>query len=77
MKIPVFHDDQHGTAVISTAALLNWVNGRRQSIQTQNRHLRAPAPPPSPASDLMVECSASRVENIIVTDRKGVVYKGP
>ena len=51
MKIPVFHDDQHGTAIISGAALLNALELVGKQIERgQGRRARAPAPRPSPAS---------------------------
>ena len=51
MNIPVFHDDQHGTAIISAAALLNGLELVGKKIERrQARASRAPAPRPSPAS---------------------------
>ena len=44
MKIPVFHDDQHGTAIVVGAALLNGAEGRRQGHQA-----RSSSSPPAPA----------------------------
>ena len=50
MNIPVFHDDQHGTAIISAAALLNALERRRQAHRRgQGRVLRRRARPASPA----------------------------
>ena len=52
MNIPVFHDDQHGTAIISGAALLNALRDRRQAHRrgqggVQRRRRRAASPAPS------------------------------
>jgi len=49
MSIPVFHDDQHGTAIISGAALLNALELQRKRIDQVRSCFRAPAPPESPA----------------------------
>ena len=50
MKIPVFHDDQHGTAIIAAAAVLNGSCGRAKISQSQTGLLRAQARPRSHAS---------------------------
>ena len=51
MKIPVFHDDQHGTAIIVGAAVLNGLKrGRQGHRRGQARRARAPARRRSPAS---------------------------
>ena len=56
MKIPVFHDDQHGTAIISGAALLNGLEARRQEASTRSSSSSpAPARRRSRASTLLVE----------------------
>ncbi|MCC7305766.1 MAG: NADP-dependent malic enzyme [Alphaproteobacteria bacterium] len=75
MKIPVFHDDQHGTAVISTAAFKNWLawSGRKAS----KMKLVTSGAGAAAISCLHLLMSAGlKKENIIVTDRNGVVYKG-
>lgn len=75
MGIPVFHDDQHGTAIIATAALLNAL-----SIQQKDVHeVRVVASGAGAAGmavlDLFVSLGVAK-ENIIVCDSKGVIYKG-
>ena len=51
MNIPVFHDDQHGTAIISAAAMLNGLKVVGQEDRGRSRWCApAPAPRPSPAS---------------------------
>lgn len=75
MKIPVFHDDQHGTAIITTAAILNWTQyaGRKMSdvkLVTSGAGAAAIA-----CLNLLVLAGIKK-ENIIVCDRDGVVYKG-
>ena len=76
MNIPVFHDDQHGTAIISSAALLNGLESPASGSRTFGRLLRAPALPASPAP----RCSRPlgvRRENVLLVDSVGVVYDGP
>jgi malate dehydrogenase (oxaloacetate-decarboxylating)(NADP+) len=75
MNIPVFHDDQHGTAIIVAAAVLNALElaGKQLSdvrIVTSGAGAAALA-----CLNLLVSLGA-RVDNITVTDIKGVVYKG-
>jgi malate dehydrogenase (oxaloacetate-decarboxylating)(NADP+) len=75
LNIPVFHDDQHGTAIIVTAAFQNWlhVSGRKaKDIKLVCSGAGASA---IACLTLLVE-SGLRKENIIVCDRSGVVYKG-
>src|SRR5690349_8673974 len=75
MGIPVFHDDQHGTAIIVGAAVLNGLElaGKKLSevkIVTSGAGAAAIA-----CLNLLVSLGA-KVENIWVTDRFGVAYKG-
>ena len=75
MNIPVFHDDQHGTAIIVAAAILNGLElaGKKLSdvkIVTSGAGAAALA-----CLNLIVALGA-RVENITVTDIEGVVYTG-
>ncbi|MEH3117910.1 MAG: NADP-dependent malic enzyme [Methylorubrum populi] len=75
MNIPVFHDDQHGTAIIVAAAVLNGLElaGKQLSdakIVTSGAGAAALA-----CLNLLVSLGATR-ENITVTDIKGVVHKG-
>ena len=75
MKIPVFHDDQHGTAIIVAAAVRNALDltGKKLAkvkIVTSGAGAAALA-----CLNLLVALGAKR-ENIFVTDIEGVVYKG-
>ena len=75
MSIPVFHDDQHGTAIIVAAAVLNAMEltGKRlESVRIVSSGAGAAA---LACIDFLVELGA-RPENIFVTDVEGVVYKG-
>jgi malate dehydrogenase (oxaloacetate-decarboxylating)(NADP+) len=75
MKIPVFHDDQHGTAIIVAAAVVNalYLTGKtldEVKIVTSGAGAAALA-----CLNLLVSMGARR-ENIFVSDIEGVVYKG-
>ncbi len=75
MSIPVFHDDQHGTAIIVGAAVLNAMelSGKRlENVKIVSSGAGAAA---LACLDFLVELGA-RPENIFVTDIEGVVYKG-
>jgi malate dehydrogenase (oxaloacetate-decarboxylating)(NADP+) len=75
MNIPVFHDDQHGTAVVVCAAMLNglYLVGKQLAevkLVTAGAGAAALA-----CLDLLVELGLKK-DNIIVTDNKGVIYEG-
>ena len=75
MKIPVFHDDQHGTAIISAAAILNGlkvVNKRIGEIKLVCSGAGAAA---IACLDLLVHLGVAR-ENIFVVDSRGVIWEG-
>jgi malate dehydrogenase (oxaloacetate-decarboxylating)(NADP+) len=75
MKIPVFHDDQHGTAIVTAAAVLNGlkvVNKRMEEVKVVCSGAGAAA---LACLDLLVHLGL-RQENVLITDSKGVVYKG-
>jgi malate dehydrogenase (oxaloacetate-decarboxylating)(NADP+) len=75
MKIPVFHDDQHGTAIISGAALLN-------AVEIAGKEIGEVRIVFSGAGAAALSCAAhyvqlgARQRNIIMSDVLGVVYKG-
>src|SRR5450830_1772471 len=75
MKIPVFHDDQHGTAIIVGAALLNGLKVVGKDIATISLVVSGAGAAALACLDMLVSLGV-RMENIIVTDIKGVVYKG-
>lgn len=75
LDIPVFHDDQHGTAVIIAAGLLNALELQGKSIEdAQIVCLGAGAA--GLTSMLLLVALGARPENITVVDRKGVVHSG-
>ena len=75
MKIPVFHDDQHGTAVIVSAAISNGLELVEKSIGDVRIVTAGAGASALSCLDLLVELGAKR-ENITVCDSKGVIYKG-
>ncbi|HET9699406.1 MAG TPA: NADP-dependent malic enzyme [Burkholderiales bacterium] len=75
MKIPVFHDDQHGTAIIVGAAILNGLKVVGKDIRSARLVSSGAGAAALACLQLLVDLGLPR-ENIIVTDIKGVVYKG-
>ena len=75
MKIPVFHDDQHGTAIIVGAAILNGLKVVGKDIKHCKMVVSGAGAAALACLDLIVDLGFP-IENIIVTDLAGVVYKG-
>ena len=75
MNIPVFHDDQHGTAIISGAALVNALEIQGKKID-QVKVVFSGAGAAGIACAKLYEKLGVRRENILLVDTKGVVYKG-
>jgi malate dehydrogenase (oxaloacetate-decarboxylating)(NADP+) len=75
MSIPVFHDDQHGTAIIVAAAILNAMELAGKSLASARIVTSGAGAAALACLDFLVSLGASR-ENIFVTDIEGVVYKG-
>jgi malate dehydrogenase (oxaloacetate-decarboxylating)(NADP+) len=75
MKIPVFHDDQHGTAIISGAALLNALEVAGKDIGKVRVVVNGAGAAGVACAEHYVRLGVKR-ENIILCDTKGVVYKG-
>ncbi|TFW31929.1 NADP-dependent malic enzyme [Massilia horti] len=75
MNIPVFHDDQHGTAIISSAALLNALKVVGKDIAKVKLAASGAGAAAIACLDMMVSLGVKR-ENIYVTDSKGVIYAG-
>jgi len=75
MSIPVFHDDQHGTAIISGAALLNAVEIVGKDIGKVRVVLNGAGAAGIACAEHYVRLGVRR-ENILLCDTKGVVYKG-
>jgi malate dehydrogenase (oxaloacetate-decarboxylating)(NADP+) len=75
LKIPVFHDDQHGTAIISGAALINALEITGRDIATVKCVFSGAGAAAISTAEHYVRLGVPR-ENIILTDRQGVIYKG-
>ncbi len=75
MKIPVFHDDQHGTAIISAAALLNGLEVVGKDIGRIKVVCSGAGAAAIACLDLMVRLGVKR-ENIFVCDSRGVIFVG-
>ncbi|PIY06439.1 MAG: NADP-dependent malic enzyme, partial [Gallionellales bacterium CG_4_10_14_3_um_filter_54_96] len=75
MKIPVFHDDQHGTSIIVGAALLNGIKVVGKDISRIKLVVSGAGAAALACLDMLISLGV-RMENTIVTDIEGVVYKG-
>lgn len=75
MNIPVFHDDQHGTAIISGAGLLNAVEIAKKKMKNIKIVMNGAGASSIACAKFYVSLGARR-ENIIMFDTKGVIYKG-
>jgi malate dehydrogenase (oxaloacetate-decarboxylating)(NADP+) len=75
MKIPVMHDDQHGTAIISAAALLNALELQKKKIDRVKFVVNGAGAAAMACVRLYIELGA-RSSNFIMFDRKGALYIG-
>jgi malate dehydrogenase (oxaloacetate-decarboxylating)(NADP+) len=75
MKIPVFHDDQHGTAIVAGAAILNGLKVVGKDIATVRLVCSGAGAAAIACLDLMVGVGLKH-ENIVVCDSKGVIFPG-
>lgn len=75
MNIPVFHDDQHGTAIISSAALLNGLELVGKKIDTVKVAVSGAGAAAIACVNVMVGLGVKR-ENVFMCDSKGVIYEG-
>jgi malate dehydrogenase (oxaloacetate-decarboxylating)(NADP+) len=75
MKIPVFHDDQHGTAIISAAALKNALEVAGKNISDVKIVISGAGAAAMACLRLYIKMGL-RKENVILADSKGVIYKG-
>lgn len=75
MNIPVFHDDQHGTAIIVSAAFTNWLEIQGRDIKQVRLVCNGAGASAMACLNLLVEVGLPR-DNITVCDRSGVIYKG-
>ncbi|QQF77475.1 NADP-dependent malic enzyme [Histophilus somni] len=75
LNIPVFHDDQHGTAIISAAAIINGLRIVNKKIEDVRLVASGAGAASIACLNLLVSLGMKR-ENITVCDSKGVIYKG-
>jgi len=75
MKIPVFHDDQHGTAIICTAAVLNGLRVVEKTMSDVRLVVSGAGAAAIACLNLLVALGLQR-HNIIVCDSRGVIFKG-
>jgi malate dehydrogenase (oxaloacetate-decarboxylating)(NADP+) len=75
LDIPVFHDDQHGTAIITTAALINALDITGKSIKNIKVVVNGAGASAIACTNLFKN-SGVPSENVTMLDRKGVVYRG-
>ncbi len=75
MKIPVFHDDQHGTAIISGAALINACDVTQRKLNEIKVVFNGAGAAANSCAQIFVALGVKR-ENIVMCDSQGVIYKG-
>ncbi len=75
LDIPIFHDDQHGTAIITTAALINALDISNKKIDKVKVVVNGAGASAQACANLFIS-SGIKKENIIMCDSKGVIYKG-
>ena len=75
LDIPVFHDDQHGTAIITTAALINALDISKKNISNVKIVVNGAGASAQACANLF-KSSGVKNQNIIMCDSKGVIYTG-
>ena len=75
MSIPVFHDDQHGTAIVAAAAVYNGLSIVNKKMEEVKLVASGGGAASIACIDLLVSMGLSR-DNVYVCDSRGVVYKG-
>ena len=75
LDIPIFHDDQHGTAIITTAALINALDISKKKIDEVKIVVNGAGASAQACANLF-KSSGVKNENIVMCDSKGVIYKG-
>lgn len=71
--IPVFHDDQHGTAIVTAAGLLNALEIRDKDLSSARIVCMGAGAAAIACMELLIKCGAQR-ENIYMLDSKGVIH---
>ncbi|MDM5090701.1 malate dehydrogenase [Aeromonas bestiarum] len=73
--IPVFHDDQHGTAIVTAAGLLNALEVQGKCIEQSRIVCMGAGAAATACMDLLIKCGAAP-HNIFMLDRQGVIHTG-
>ena len=71
-KVPIFHDDQHGTAIVTTAGILNAVELQGKKIEDCKGVCVGAGAAGIACSDFLIKCGAKK-ENFFMVDRHGVI----
>lgn len=75
LDIPVFHDDQHGTAIIATAGLINAAHIAGKKLE-ELKVVLSGAGAAGLSTIALMKAAGVKAENTVICDRDGVVYKG-
>ncbi len=75
LDIPVFHDDQHGTAIIASAGLINALDLTGRKLASARMVVNGAGAAAIACADLLVRMGMPRA-NILLCDSKGVIYRG-
>ncbi|GGX23365.1 hypothetical protein GCM10007242_33430 [Pigmentiphaga litoralis] len=75
MSIPVFHDDQHGTAIVTSAAIVNGLKLAEKSLDSVRLVCSGAGAAAIACLDLLVRLGLKK-ENVLLVDSKGVVFEG-
>ncbi|OUV60763.1 MAG: NADP-dependent malic enzyme [Candidatus Pelagibacter sp. TMED128] len=75
LDIPIFHDDQHGTAIITLAALINALDISKKKIEKVKVVINGAGASAQACTNLF-KSSGVKSENIIMCDSKGIIYEG-
>lgn len=72
-RVPIFHDDQHGTAIVTAAGMLNALDIQGKSVRHANIVCMGAGAAAIACMELLIKCGAQR-EKIYMLDRKGVIH---
>jgi malate dehydrogenase (oxaloacetate-decarboxylating)(NADP+) len=72
-KIPIFHDDQHGTAIVTTAGMMNALDIQEKKLNQANIVCLGAGAAAISCMELLIKCGAQR-EKILMLDSKGVIH---
>lgn len=73
LDIPVFHDDQHGTAIVTTAALINGLKVVKKNIEDIKVVINGPGSAGTAIAKMLIHAG---VKSMLMCDRKGILWEG-